>query len=214
MSLWREDPVPQQWRGLWQRLALERADGSGDTTTRVVWLQTEHAFVDLRIPADRPPATGFVPTPAAPEGFAGRLLHDGARARWERRIDLRPPANPDEGTLVRHRRVMVERGLHEDYVEHWWLVASGDTEVIADTPTLIAVRLGDHLMFARERRPDPAADRSDRAPAGARALAARLDCEVAYACRARFGWRILASTLPWREGRLLAARELLPRGES
>lgn len=208
MTVWREDPVPQEWRGLWRRLALERPDGSGDITSQVLWLQTESLFVDVRIPADRPVVSGFHADLSRQEGFAGRVRHDGDCVQWLRRIDYRPLGVPDEGRVRREGRMLVERGLHEPYVEHWWQVEDGaDTEVIADTERCIIVRAGDHLMLAEERRPSAPANLV-AAVEDPGALALSLDCEITYARRAATGWCIAASTLPWREGRVLTARDL------
>jgi len=208
MILWREDPVPQRWRGLWRRLALERADGSGDTTSLVLWLQTDSLFVDLRIPISRAHAETFNPALAAQEGFAGRLFHSGTQARWDRRIDFAPTGLPDEGRLRRARRMLVEHGLHENYVEHWWLDAPGDeTAVIADTSTTIAVRAGDNLMFAQERRPRAPSELTSAVAVEAD-LRPLLDCEISYARRDGATWRIAHSTLPWREGVAITAQEL------
>lgn len=214
MSRWRADPVPMRWRGLWRRLALEHPDATGDTETLVLWLQTDSLFVDLRIPPGRPDAPDFHPELARQEGFAGRLLYDGTKARWERRIDFAPTGKPDEGRLRRARRMLVEHGLHEDYVEHWWLEAPGaDTEVVLDTPSAVAVRAGDHLMLALERRPQAPADLVAGID-GVRDVRPLLDCEVCHARREGEGWRIRASTLPWREGIVITARELQDRARS
>ena len=201
-SLTTPFPVRQEWRGLWRRVAYERADGSGDAASLVLWLQTETLYVDIRIPADRPRVEAFHPALAAQEGFAGHLSEDGDVATWHRRIDYRPRATPDEGRLTRNRRMLVEHGVHDPYVEHWWLEVPGEvTEVLSNRADAIAVRAGDHLMLARERRPAPSGDLAGD-------LAACLDCEISYALRDGEGWRIVHSTLPWREGSRLAARDL------
>lgn len=212
--------VPADWRGLWQRLALERADGSGDTQSQVTWLQTATLYADLRIPGERPDFAGVVGFAeltrpqaaflASQEGFAGALHGEGARAHWQRRIDFAPLAGPpDEGYLHRERRMMVETGVHVPYVEHWWQAdpdAALDTEIIVDAPRTVMVRAGEHFMFAQDRRPAPpppgtlAAAVAAAAPGAA--LAALLDCEISLGTRTADGWRITCSTLPWREGGL------------
>lgn len=214
MSLKHPATVPQHWRGLWRRIALERADGTGDTATLVLWLQTDTLYADLRIPADRPAVRTFEPALAAQEGFAGHLETQGDVACWVRRIDYRPLGVPDVGRLSRARRVMVEHGVHDDYVEHWWLEAPGDdTAVLVNTANAVAVRAGDHLILARERRRAVPADLT-AAVRTERDLSALLDCEISYAQRDGAGWRIVHSTLPWREGVHLAAQDLHDDGQS
>lgn len=224
--------VPPEWQGLWRRLALERPDGSGDTASLVLWLQTGTLYADIRLPPHRPDFTGvggfadltFAQTTylAAQEGFAGALHARGRRAHWRRRIDFAPLAGPpDEGRLVRSRRMLVETGVHADYVEHWWQedpAGAADTGVLHDTARCIAVRSGRHLLIAVDRRPAPPrpgglADAVAAASPGG--LAALLDCEVSLAAREPDGWRITHSTLPWREGRLVdPARDLHACGQA
>lgn len=213
--------VPQKWRGVWRRLSLEAADGTTDTESLVIWLQTPTLFADLRVPHSRPDFTGVTgfqdvsPRQAAflatQEGFAGRLHAEGDRARWERRIDFRPLGGPpDEATLVRSRRVMVETGIHANYVEHWWCEdpwGASDTDVILDTSRTMLLRANAVFLFVDDRRPRPPepgklreqvvmADTADE-------FAALLDCEISLGTITEDGWRIAGSTLPWREGELL-----------
>ena len=87
--------------GLWRRTLLVGADGSRDTTTGVLWLQGISAYVDSR-------------------GFAGRLERRGDVFEWRRDVDLQAPGPfPDAGTMSWDGEVLVETGVHEDYVEHW-----------------------------------------------------------------------------------------------
>lgn len=213
-------PVPANCRGLWRRLALERGDGSGDIATTVLWLQTATLYADLRIPPDRPDFAAGASLSAlsdaqalwlaTQEGFAGRLHLAGEDAHWERRIDYRPLGGPpDEGRLVRRRRMMVEDGRHDPYVEHWWdddPPAATDTEVVADEPGRILVRAGRHFILARDGRPQPPAPGRLAALVAAATPAERaalLDCEISYGTIADGRWRIALSTLPWREGALI-----------
>jgi hypothetical protein len=52
-----EAPVPERYRGVWQRTLLETPD-MRDTSTTVFWLQTAHWHADIRIPAHRPDFSG------------------------------------------------------------------------------------------------------------------------------------------------------------
>lgn len=177
---WKSSPVPPEWRGLWRRLALQRSDGTMDTKSFVFWIQTERAYVDLRIPLDRNDI----------QGFAGHLDHAGQNACWIRTIDYAPTGQPDEGHLTRERRMMIEHGLHDPYIEHWWLEETDTPETLADSPTKITVRVGDHLLTA-DAKHSP--------------------CEISYARYAPGGWRIEKSTQLSREGVYLTAQDLQPR---
>ncbi|MCW2733921.1 MAG: hypothetical protein JWR13_4737 [Mycobacterium sp.] len=87
--------------GLWRRTLLIDADGSRDTGGGVRWLQGRTAYVDSR-------------------GFAGRLQQSGDVFHWHRDVDLEPPGPfPDAGSMHWEGEVLVETGVHEDYVEHW-----------------------------------------------------------------------------------------------
>lgn len=100
--------------GLWRRTLLIDADGSRDTSSDVRWLQGLTAFVDLRTPV---PAN-----PAAQDGFAGWLRQSGEVFTWDRFTGLQPVGEfPDEGRMHWDDGVLVETGVHADYVEHWVL---------------------------------------------------------------------------------------------
>lgn len=87
--------------GLWRRSLLIGADGTRDAGGDVRWLQGHTAYVDSR-------------------GFAGRLQRDGDVFHWHRDVDLEPPGPfPDEGVMHWDGDVLVETGVHENYVEHW-----------------------------------------------------------------------------------------------
>jgi hypothetical protein len=87
--------------GLWRRTLLIEADGSTDTGTDVTWLQGITAYVDSR-------------------GFAGTLSQSDNVFAWDRAVDLEPPGPfPDAGSMHWSDGVLVETGVHADYVEHW-----------------------------------------------------------------------------------------------
>jgi hypothetical protein len=87
--------------GLWRRTLLIDSHGSRDTSPGVAWLQGITAYVDTR-------------------GFAGRLSqHDDVFQR-QRLIDIEPPGPfPDAGRMHWEAGMLIEVGVHEDYVEHW-----------------------------------------------------------------------------------------------
>ena len=87
--------------GLWQRTLLIDSDGSRDVSTGVAWLQGITAYADTR-------------------GFAGRLSQHDDVFEWQRLIDVEPQGPfPDAGRMRWEAGVLIEGGVHENYVEHW-----------------------------------------------------------------------------------------------
>lgn len=87
--------------GLWRRTLLIEPDGSHVTGGDVTWLQGITAYVDSR-------------------GFAGTLSQEADVFLWDRSIDLEPRRpHPDAGSMSWGDGILVETGVHADYVEHW-----------------------------------------------------------------------------------------------
>ena len=138
--------------GSWSRSLIERADGSRDTTTVVTWLQAGSSYVDLRQPA--------AGTTGAQEGFAGTTTLGGDVCTWTRDIDLTPPPDlPDVATLALEGDVLVERGVHEAYTEHWHRDSQPGPELaltLRDVETggrALLVRNGPRFGWARAADP-------------------------------------------------------------
>ena len=213
-----------------RRTLLVAADGTRDTTTRVVWLQGPSLFVDLRLPGAEPGSLDGLDGPgslagatseqlqalAAREGFAGRFHLDGGLARWDRLVDWRPPTGvPDEGTIARDGAVVVETGVHAPYVEHWLPEpdATGDAAAVllhedGSRRSGVLVRVGARFGLARSRATALAQGGSlaDLLAAAAPAdRASLLDCEISLGRVEPGGrWVVELSTLPWRVGRDVA----------
>jgi hypothetical protein len=140
--------------GLWRRTLLIDADGSRDTTTDVRWLQGLTAFVDLRRPVP--------PDPAAQDGFAGRLQQHDDVFEWTRFVGLRPAGeHPDAGRMRWDGDVLVETGVHDDYVEHWVLEpAAGPCWALnlfdPDSGEALLLRVGEHFGWAQRGSPKTA----------------------------------------------------------
>ncbi|WP_181703062.1 hypothetical protein [Chthonobacter albigriseus] len=210
------------FRGLWRRLSIEWGDGRGDVATTVFWLQTEAWYCDIRLPVPRPAAgaRGFADLTVADavalagqEAFAGVLTVEGDVCTWARQIDFAPTGVIDRGHAARRGRMLVETGTDAAYVEHWWQDIEGPLPTLEalQTPATgaIAVRVGDTVMTAMDRRParpapgilaEKAAEAAGRGDA--RALADLLDCEVAMGTLGASGtdWVVELSTLPWLVG--------------
>ena len=219
-------------QGLWRRSMIAWPDGRRDTTTRVYWLQGLRACADLRQPAT-PAAAAASPDLsgvsalhqlsiehclwlAQQQGFAGQLAFDGTYYEWLRSIDFQPSATQaDAGSLCWQGEVLVETGRDIAYVEYWHRDPSAPTVPVAamalrdaDESTAAALlRVGSLFMFARDRAQPAAAGRTlCECVAGAPTLhqaRALLDCEISLGDARAAGFRITASTLPWRIGAVL-----------
>jgi hypothetical protein len=205
--------------GLWRRTLIVEPDGSRDETSVVDWLQGPSLYVDLRSPPVRPDFRSASLGDLSPEqqaylgqqqGFAGRLRRDGAFFTWDRTIDLQPPGPfPDSGTLDFEGDVMVERGRHAAYLEHWRRGEEPTTPCAAfglrdaDGAEAILVASGDRFGFARARRtslPPGATLEMCAAHASAEELRSIFDCEISMGGVDGGAFVVSRSSLPWLEG--------------
>ena len=204
-------------------------DGRRDAETWVGWLQGRTYFADLRQPAGRPDMAGAsslddlsaeqVAWLATQEGFAGTLAEDADCVVWTRLIDFQPPSGDVDAGRVRFDAEgrLVEEGRDIPYVEHWsrdaeppsaacWGASLIDPE---GGPPARLVRAGDRFMFARARLAElPRGARLADLVREAASMAARralVDCEISLGRIEAAGWRIERSSLPFREGRVIAA---------
>ncbi len=208
------EPVPPSFRGVWQRRLLRVPSQADDTTTIVYWLQAARWHGDIRIPAGRPDFNGVHSLKDCSEtqlawlttqqGFAGVTTFDAAtrKTQWLRQIDFQPPALfPDAGYANFEDEVLVETGIHADYIEHWHHVPDSSAGCAVfrcldnGVKSLILVA-GSQVMLLRAR---DLAFEPEGWSHGER-LRAQLDFEISYGHRNESGWKILNSTLPWREG--------------
>lgn len=222
------DTVPQRYRGVWQRTLLQTPEGN-DTATTVYWLQTARWHADIRIPAHRPDFSSVrslaecspaqLAWLACQQGFAGVTTVSAAMpketCKWHRLIDFQPPAVlADAGYMSFEPGLLVETGVHADYLEHWRRLAHSDDGVAVmrktagrdarAMPAEFLMVAGRYVMHVRDRasgwlqgiRPDTAL--SELVTPHQFGL---LDLEISFGERTGSGWRVRHSTLPWREGR-------------
>lgn len=217
--------VPPELTGLWRRSILVLPDGSTDTTTEVLWLQTRSMFGDIRVPAARPKpmGDGFAACSdadlvalAAMQGFGGVLEVEADICRWHRHFDYQPPGGPpDEAGYKIEGDLLIETGLHADYREDWVRETPADALLAAFTlgDNAMLVVGGDHFIEIRNRNvvlPDAEslADlvKQDLASGARDRAEARMDLRIAYGRVAPIGgvsWQITRSTFPWLEGKSL-----------
>jgi hypothetical protein len=217
--------VPPELTGLWRRSIMVFPDGSTDTTTEVLWLQTRLMFGDIRVPAERPKSSGDgfgaytdadLLALAAMQGFGGVLEVEADICRWRRQFDYQPPGGPpDEAGYTIDGDLLIETGLHADYREDWVRETPDDALLAAFTlghDTMLVVA-GDHFIEIRDRQatlpeaPSLADLIAQDLAAGARdQAAARMDLRIAYGRVAPINglsWQITRSTFPWLEGKSL-----------
>jgi hypothetical protein len=216
--------VPSDLVGLWCREVLT-APGFRDETTRVVWLQTQSWYGDLRVAADRPSiaAAGDLSAYDDPQlialarvqGFAGQLRAVDGVCYWRRDMDLQPPSpDPDEGRYSISGDVMIEDGIHADYQEIWRRAAdsTGPTAAFrrdaADGRAGLLVMAGRFLLafVARADAGPPAGSLADAVTAALQAGDRSKAEDLLGAC-VRFcekegqgQWITTLSSQPWQEG--------------
>ena len=213
------DPVPVRYRGVWRRSLLATPERR-DTDTLVFWLQTERWHADIRLPAGRPDFSGVSQLAECSaeqldwlqqqQGFAGVTQVDTSVdpeiCRWHRVLDFQPPsALADAGTMEFAADVLIEKGVHAEYLEHWHKLPDSEggfamlRQSTASEPLQILLVAGSYVMRVRARKNEREHEQNSGWTSGAE-LAAMLDFEISFGRRDAEGWRVLHSTLPWLEG--------------
>ena len=216
---------PDSLAGTWRRTLLVDERRTVDVTTEVTWLQGARTYLDLRRPPGRPAFDGVrrladldadqVRWLAGQQGFAGELADRGDHVEWTRWIDLHPAGpHPDAGTLHLADGVLVERGRHVDYLEHWRRVSPGAAptwalQLVGDGGfRACLLRVGSAFGWARGRRrrlcdprPLPELVAAALADAGLDRARDAVDVEISLGTvHGPTEWTVTASTLPFREG--------------
>ncbi len=210
------EPVPETYRGLWQRTLLRTADGVEDRATRVFWLQTDHLHADIRVPFPYPRKEA---ARVAMAGFAGITQVRGDRCQWHRLIDFHPDSSVDVGLMqFVDANEVHERAPDNSYLEVWKRLPGSIGAVraqwlqSADRPERHACLLtaGDFFLFAADRpaplSPGPSLEER-LAGAGPERCGPLLSFELSLGriTGDRQPWQIHLSTLPRRIGQTLVA---------
>ena len=171
-------PVPTNYIGVWQRHLLETTVIKDDSS-RVMWMQSQHYHIDVRIPAI---CTGFKTASAlqdysdaelmllaSQQGFAG-LTHvtlntaqSSDVCQWVREMDYQAPTDArDIGKMVfTDANTVIETGIDDAYLEVWrrlenshepcfFTFTSGKNNRGRDVPAYF-MRTGNHVALARPR---------------------------------------------------------------
>lgn len=171
-------PVPSNYIGVWQRYLLETT-AIKDDSSLVLWMQSQHYHIDVRIPAI---CTGFRAASALQEyseeellllacqqGFAG-LTHvtlntaqSSDVCRWVREIDYQTPTDArDIGKMVfTDADTVIETGVDDAYLEVWRRLNNIQEPCIFEMTTGInrkglkipayLMLVGDYVAYARPR---------------------------------------------------------------
>lgn len=211
--------------GLWTRSIQVWADGRRDDSTKVAWLQGASIFADLRQPTDvegqfrhvtclQELTVSDCARLAHQHAFAGVFAARDGFFEWTRHIDYQPAQGKiDAGHLFWQDDYLVEEGLQKEHFEHWHRDPASSVKPCwgtilkgaADGVWGSLLRVGDLFMYSR--------DRAGSLPAGSLAEAVRnaaneqeaqslIDFEVSFGIVSAEGWRIIRSTLPFREDQL------------
>lgn len=143
-------PVPPNYKGVWQRHLLETATHKDDSSL-VLWMQTQHYHVDIRIPAACANMRAVTKLAeydddellilASQQGFAGVTVVTPSNSsssdvcQWLREIDFQPPNNArDIGKMVfTDANTVIETGVDDTYLEVWRRLAkSNEPYVFSD----------------------------------------------------------------------------------
>lgn len=221
--------VPSSYHGVWRRSLLENKQGKDDTSL-VLWMQTQHHHVDIRIPASRPnfPQYGVLEDFAMDEllmlttqqGFYGVTHVQRNICRWQREVDFQPESGArDIGKIVfGNPNMMLETGVDSDYFEIWH--KNKDSHLLPTHKVITSLNrhgeervsymltAGNQVALARPRDVVVPASSCllsaiDKQKTSRETLLDWLDCEISFGEKTDDKhWKILYSTHPFREGKI------------
>lgn len=171
--------VPANYMGMWQRHLLE-TDSIKDDSSLVLWMQTQHYHIDIRLPTNR---TGIRPVSmvaeytydellilATQQGFAGltsvtpSTINSSDVCQWVREIDFQAPNDSrDIGKMVfTNADTVIETGIDDAYLEVWrrlnnsqepfiFEMTSGMNRKGLKVPAYLMMT-GNYVAYARPRR--------------------------------------------------------------
>lgn len=169
------DPVPQSYLGVWQRVSLEARGKPVDTTTEAYWIQTAELFADMRVPGGRPDFSGKTSLAecsdlellwfSRQQGFAGMAMAGGDLLHRRRQVDYQPSRGRDNTHRMRFEdELLVEENLTGTVREKWRCLTGPEHGVIslrlleeAGPGGRISTRKGyllvmdDYFLFVRDR---------------------------------------------------------------
>ncbi|MFN3581991.1 MAG: hypothetical protein ACK4VV_16130 [Pseudomonas sp.] len=222
--------VTEEYLGLWRRRIYIDGDGNEDKSTIRFWMQTSDWHADLSIAPERPDFTKASNLTECSneqlhwlccnqQGFAGVTRLNDDLCYWDRQHDSSLRTTADIGRMRFDGNSVHESGVLCDLYEHWermpfsadgseFTIRSAALSSNSASTTLLLVR-GGYFMYMRDRPTasttllaiqrrisEGCATRSD--------LERFADFEMSLGCIDNNSWRVLHSTLPWRENRLFS----------
>jgi len=121
--------VPDWALGCFRRRSITYFDGTCDTSTQVVWLQSRGLTLDYRFPVER--ATEPVRRAEQTEAGAAHTQWDGTHMRWEDWVAFQTHGRwPEPGRLTRVGDCLIEFAPSGAYVEDWRAQPPGNGPLI------------------------------------------------------------------------------------
>lgn len=219
--------VPSRYFGVWKRTLLEQ-HGMQDTSSLVLWMQTEREHADIRIPASRPDFTHCERLQdcsaeqlrwlSTQQGFAGTTEVNSTICQWHRELDFQPTTESrDIGEMAFDGEdTLLETGIDVPYFEVWkkleyshlnvhaHQVIGEDRHGVATHARLLIA--GNHFAFVRPRNvilPEASSLQAiiDKHYQSMHTLLDWLDFEISFGeIVDHITGLIQYSTLPFREG--------------
>ena len=219
--------VPSRYLGVWKRTLLEQ-QGSQDTSSLVLWMQTDREHADIRIPASRPDFSNCnnltdcsadqLRWLATQQGFTGVTEVNSSICQWHRELDYQPKTNlRDIGEMAFDGEdTLLETGVDVPYFEVWKKLAyshlnvnayqvSGEDRHGRETPSRLLIA-GNYFAFIRPRNvilPEASSLQTilDKHYQSMHTLLDWLDFEISFGeIVDHITGLIQYSTLPFREG--------------
>ena len=213
--------------GVWQRTLLQSGSAL-DTTSLVLWMQTQHYHIDIRIPTAvfnmrkvnqlSDYTTDELHLLAQQQGFAGLTQVPDDICQWHREIDYQPKNDQrDIGKMAfKTPNLLIETGVDADYLEHWQRLnetneyfssnkITGKNRHGVEVPAYL-MRSGNHVAYARQRSVSlPKANSIIQAvnlyEPSIEMLCDWLDMEISFGMLVNeYSWIIEYSTLPYKQG--------------
>ena len=170
--------VPANYMGVWQRHLLETTMHKDDSSL-VLWMQTQHYHIDIRIPAACANMRAVTELAeynddelwilASQQGFAGITVVTPSNTvssdvcQWLREIDFQPTTESrDIGKMVfTDADTVIESGLDDAYLEVWRRLANSNEPCVFSSASdknrhdmlvpSYCMRAGQYIAFARPR---------------------------------------------------------------
>ena len=167
--------VPTKYLGVWKRTLLEQ-QGNQDTSSLVLWIQTEQQHADIRIPSLRPDFSNSENLQdcsaeqlrwlSSQQGFTGTTEVNSSTCQWHREFDFQPKKDSrDIGEMVFDGDdTLLETGIDTSYFEVWKKakhshlnvsshdVIGKDRHGVATSAKLLIA--GNHFAYVRPRNVD------------------------------------------------------------